>query len=144
MNTGGIKNAAQNRDYTVLPNEFIRNKQLTMSAKGLLTYLLSLPADWVVYKTELPNHFFNGYYSIMTAFSELEKFGYILSTELRDKTGKFKGFSYIVYNSSQKMKTDVNQETVLELEKPQIFEKKPIRDFPISDKPISDKPISGF
>ena len=34
------------RDYTVMSNHHLRNKELTLKAKGLLSQMLSLPESW--------------------------------------------------------------------------------------------------
>ena len=34
------------RDYTVMANHHLRNKELSLKAKGLLSLMLSLPDDW--------------------------------------------------------------------------------------------------
>ena len=34
------------RDYTVMSNHHLKNKNLTLKAKGLMSVLLSLPDDW--------------------------------------------------------------------------------------------------
>lgn len=34
------------KDYTVMSNHHLRNKNLTLKAKGLLSQMLSLPDDW--------------------------------------------------------------------------------------------------
>lgn len=34
------------RDYTVMANHHLRNKELSLKAKGLLSLMLSLPEDW--------------------------------------------------------------------------------------------------
>ena len=34
------------RDYTVLSNHHLRNRALSLKAKGLLSMMLSLPDDW--------------------------------------------------------------------------------------------------
>lgn len=34
------------KDYTVMSNHHLRNKELTLKAKGLLSQMLSLPEDW--------------------------------------------------------------------------------------------------
>lgn len=60
-----------------------------MQAKGLLAYLLSLPADWEVHKTEIYKHFKNGRDSVFRAWKELEQLGYITEKKYRDKKGRF-------------------------------------------------------
>ncbi len=37
---------AKNKGYTVMSNHHLRNKGLTLKAKGLLSQMLSLPEDW--------------------------------------------------------------------------------------------------
>lgn len=34
------------RDYTVMSNYHLRDKRLSLKAKGLLSQMLSLPEDW--------------------------------------------------------------------------------------------------
>ena len=44
----------KNRNYTVMSNQFLRNKELSLKAKGLLAVCLSLPDDCIrVKKTNL-------------------------------------------------------------------------------------------
>ena len=39
----------RNTGYTVMSNHHLRNKELTLKAKGLLSQMLSLPEDWDYY-----------------------------------------------------------------------------------------------
>lgn len=121
MNTGQITKSRSNQRFTVVPNEIFNDKSMSLKAIGLLTYLLSLPDNWVIYKSELENHFSDGETSIRTAFKELQEKGYILSVEIRNEKGHFKGYNHHVYDYPIK--------------------KEPKRDFPISDNPILDNPI---
>ena len=36
----------RNTGYTVMSNHHLRNKELSLKAKGLLSQMLSLPEDW--------------------------------------------------------------------------------------------------
>ena len=36
----------KNKGYTVMSNHHLRNKKLSLKAKGLLSQMLSLPEDW--------------------------------------------------------------------------------------------------
>ena len=36
----------KNNNYTVMANYHLRDKELSFKAKGLLSYMLSLPEDW--------------------------------------------------------------------------------------------------
>ena len=43
----------RNSGYTVMSNHHLRNKELTLKAKGLLSQMLSLPEDWDYYPAVL-------------------------------------------------------------------------------------------
>lgn len=100
-NTGQIIRTRTDKEFTTVPNEFIHRPDMSMKAKGLLIYLLSLPPNWVIYKREIPNHFTDGIDSIRAAFKELEKMGYVLSIETRNRKGQIMGYNHIVYGESQ-------------------------------------------
>ncbi len=36
----------KNRNYTVMSNHHLRNKELSLKSKGLLSLMLSLPEEW--------------------------------------------------------------------------------------------------
>ena len=131
MNTGQIVNSKTNKSFTTIPNEIIHRKDLSLKAKGLLLHLLSLPPNWVLHQSELPNHHKDGIDSIRTAFKELQENGYIVSVSIRGDGGTFKGYNHVVYNVPilEKPKPD---EPILE---------NPKTDEPILEKPKTDKPI---
>lgn len=39
----------RNKGYTVMSNHHLRNRELSLKAKGLLSQMLSLPEDWDLY-----------------------------------------------------------------------------------------------
>ena len=41
-----IYRAEMNGDYTIMSNVYLRDERLSLKAKGLLSYMLSLPDDW--------------------------------------------------------------------------------------------------
>lgn len=82
-------------NFTILNNTCIRDPRLTARAKGMHTYLMSLPSNWKLYKTELVKHFKDGIDSINSAIKELVEFGYVEITEqTRTKSGKFSSKAY--------------------------------------------------
>jgi DNA-binding transcriptional MocR family regulator len=95
-----IRKAEHKRDYTCISNEILQRKDMSMRAKGLLVYLLSLPEDWEIHKTELWKHFTDGRDAVFRAFEELEKNGYIQGKRYRDQEGKFR-VQYTVYEEPQ-------------------------------------------
>lgn len=86
-----------NKSYTVVPNEILKRSDISARAKGLFTYLHSLPENWVIYKTEVYNHFTEGRRAMESAFKELEEKGYLLGADQIKADGKFQGKDYILY-----------------------------------------------
>ena len=91
-----IRKAEHKNNYTCISNEILQRKDLSMQAKGLLVYLLSLPENWEIHKSEVWKHFANGRDAVYRAFEELERKGYIQGKTYRDKLGRFQ-HHYTVY-----------------------------------------------
>lgn len=85
--------------YVMLNKTCLRDEKLSWKAKGLHSYLLSLPDDWQIYIEDLKKRSKDGRDSTTSAVNELMKQGYIKRTHTKDeKTGKFKGgYDYEVY-----------------------------------------------
>lgn len=83
--------------YVIMDKNFLQKENLTMQAKGLLAYLLSLPNDWVIYRKELVTRFKNGEKALLTTIKELEQDGYIKKKQMRDSKCRFGGVSYSVF-----------------------------------------------
>jgi hypothetical protein len=72
---------------------------LTMAEKGFLSYLLSLPSDWVIYKHNLYKTLPDKKGTIDTLFKSLQEKGYINSYRIVNiESGKFIGWNHIVYD----------------------------------------------
>lgn len=95
--SGKIINKRRN-NYTVIPNEIIKAKDLSWKAKGLMCYLLSLSEEWTVHKSDLVNRSTDGYDSMLSGWNELESLGYIQTIRLKDQN-LFKGYDYIIHES---------------------------------------------
>jgi hypothetical protein len=101
MNTGQIIKSKTTERFTTLPNDIIKSKDLTLEEKGLLSYLLSLPSDWVLYRQNLYNSLPDKKGTIDKCFRGLQQKGYIISFKVHDlTTGKFKGWNHVVYDIS--------------------------------------------
>lgn len=86
------------RDFTVMSNHHLRNKNLSLRAKGLLSVMLSLPEEWDYTLKGLAHISKEGVDAIRSAIKELEKFGYIERHRKRNKKGRLKHLS-ISYTS---------------------------------------------
>ncbi|MDR0525032.1 MAG: hypothetical protein LBG90_04085 [Spirochaetaceae bacterium] len=79
-----IKRKHEN-DYTILSNGMLQDAGVSFAARGLLAYMLSLPADWNVYEKELQRHTTDGRTAIHTAMRELMQAGYVCKTGARER-----------------------------------------------------------
>lgn len=91
-----VRKAEHKNNYTCVSNEILQRKDMSMRAKGLLVYLLSLPEDWELHKTEVQKHFTDGRDAVFRAFEELEQLGYIQGKKFRDEKGRIQ-YQYTVY-----------------------------------------------
>lgn len=85
------------RDFTVMSNHHLRNKNLSLRAKGLLSVMLSLPEEWDYTLKGLAHISKEGVDAIRSAIKELEKSGYIERHRKRNKKGQLKTSEYIIH-----------------------------------------------
>ena len=79
----------------------LRNKNLSLKAKGLLSQMLSLPDDWDYTLKGLAAINKESVDAIRTAIWELEDAGYVVRTRVRDERGCLRGCDYYVYEYPQ-------------------------------------------
>lgn len=84
----------KNRNYTTISNVFLKDKNLSLKAKGLLAFILSLPDNWDFSVSGLIPFLKEGRDSIFKAVEELKKYNYC-HTEQTKKNGKFDKVKYI-------------------------------------------------
>ncbi|PXX44547.1 hypothetical protein DFR60_12634 [Hungatella effluvii] len=125
----------RNKGYTVMSNHHLRNKELTLKAKGLLSQMLSLPEDWDYTLAGLSYINRESIDAIRTAIWELEKAGYITRRQGRDDKGKMTAIEYTIYEQPQPPP---------ELDCP-ILENptaaNPVLENPTTDKPTTENPM---
>lgn len=90
----------KNRDYTVMSNHHLRDRNLSLRAIGLLSKMLSLPDDWDYSVPGLVAICQESKNIIQGALKELEKNGYLVRTMTRDSSGHI-GYNYDVYEQPQ-------------------------------------------
>lgn len=115
------------RDYTVMSNYHLRDKSLSLKAKGLLSQMLSLPEDWDYTLSGLSCINRESKDAIRSAINELEKAGYIIRRQTTDASGKFSGNEYIIHEAPEPI--------------PPLLEK-PLSENPTTEKPSTGKPSS--
>ena len=97
------------RDYTVMSNHHLRNANLSLKAKGLLSMMLSLPEDWNYTTRGLAKICKEGVDAIGAALRELERAGYIVRYQKRDKNGRITDTEYVIYEQPQPGTDDQNE-----------------------------------
>ena len=86
-------------NYTVMSNTHLKDRRLSYKSKGLLSVILSLPPDWDYTITGLAVIAADGVDSVKTAIKELEQYGYVTRTQLRDERGRMAQNEYRVYEN---------------------------------------------
>ena len=89
------------RDYTVMSNHHLKNRSLSLKAKGLLSVMLSLPDEWDYTLRGLAAISREGVDAIREAIRELEDAGYIVRSRGRNEKGQLSGTEYVIYEHSQ-------------------------------------------
>ena len=121
----------RNKGYTVMSNHHLRNRELSLKAKGLLSQMLSLPEDWYYTLAGLSHINRESVDAIRTAVWELERAGYIQRSQNRDDKGKMAEMVYTIYEQPV-LENPISGEPVLE---------NPTPDNPTSDNPVSENPM---
>jgi|15BtaG_2_1085339.scaffolds.fasta_scaffold56685_1 hypothetical protein len=86
----------KNKNYTTISNQLFKNKTISLKAKGLMAYLLSLPNDWNLSINGIVACSKEGRRAIGNTIKELISAGYIERNQVREK-GKFVGYDYFVF-----------------------------------------------
>ena len=84
------------RNYTVMSNYHLRDKSLSLKAKGLLSLMLSLPEDWDYTTKGLARICKDGVDSICATVRELEGAGYIVRERERHADGTLGDIEYTI------------------------------------------------
>ena len=85
------------RDYTVMSNHHLKNPQLSLKAKGLLSMMLSFPDEWNYSERGLASICKEGVDAIHSAIKELEAARYMERHQIRGKGGRIVDTEYIIY-----------------------------------------------
>ena len=109
-----------------MANHHLRNTNLSLKAKGLLSLMLSLPEEWDYTTKGLARICKDGVDSICAGVRELEEQGYVIRERVRNPNGQLGSIEY----------------TILEQPRPPEREK-PERENPVLDNPEQALPVLG-
>lgn len=86
----------KSRNYSVISNVHLRDRELSLKAKGLLSLILSLPDNWQYSVNGLAAITKEGRTGIMSALRELERAGYLTRHQLRGTRGRMGPNEYVI------------------------------------------------
>ena len=81
-------NCSKKENYTQIPNDLLRNPEISGKAKALLCLLLSNSDNWHSYFEVIKTMMKEEEHAIRSGLKELEKFGYLKRVRYRDNTTK--------------------------------------------------------
>ena len=135
-----VMRVEKNSNYTVMANYHLRDKRLSLKAKGLLSVMISLPAEWDYTLAGLAYISKEGVSAIRAAIQELEENGYVTRARLRNEAGQLGDTEYTIYEFPQ------NEEKAAEPSSPSQAPVSALADVsenvePVCGNPILEKPI---
>lgn len=120
----------RNTNYTTMSNYHLRDKNLSLKAKGLLSFCLSLPDTWDYSVAGLTKVCKEGRDCIMSTLTELEQRGYLSRSRHRNEDGTLGAAEYVIYEFPQK-KADEPEPLQIEANEPESLQ-------PTSENPTQD------
>jgi hypothetical protein len=122
-------------NFTPISNNLLRDKRITLEARALVSFILSLPENWVIYKIWVQKELGLGRYQFDRIWKECVDAGYIKTNKWKTKDGKFQYYheitdSLAVVDSSDVGKPDVGKadvgkpNAIIKKEEEKIYEEK--------------------
>lgn len=101
----------KNKNYTVMSNYHLQDKNLSLKAKGLLSIMLSLPDDWDYSIKGLVSICKEGETAVTSTLDELKECGYLIVTKVmpnKENGGKYE-YIYDIYEQPHENQKVENQ-----------------------------------
>ena len=115
----------KNTGYTIMSNIHLQDITITLKAKGLLSFILSLPPTWDLTVEGLTKVVKEGYDAVDSALKELISHNYIFREESRKEKGRFKYIYHIFENPAENYFKTLNS---------------PVGEKPVPVEPVPEKP----
>ncbi len=142
-----VMRVEKNCNYTVMANYHLRDKRLSLKAKGLLSVMISLPAEWDYTLAGLAYISKEGVSAIRAAIQELEENGYVTRARLRNEAGQLGDTEYTIYEFPQNEEKEDEQssppQTPVSASPALSDDVEPVCDSPILENPMLEKPTLG-
>jgi hypothetical protein len=95
------------KNYTIMSNYHLQNKNLSYKAKGLLSYMLSIPEDWDYSINGLVSVSKEGSKAIRSILTELKENGYLIVEKNQNEKGQY-DYDYQIYETPHTPKGDMD------------------------------------
>ena len=130
-------------DYTVISNYHLREKRMSLKAKGLLTLMLSLPENWDYSISGLASICAENETAIKTGLNELKKFGYLRISKIfpNKKRGNKKiEYVYEIFEKPLKEnKRQKEQKTEEQTLESQVVENQGVENLPLESQAVENQ-----
>lgn len=97
---GAVFRVYKNQNFTVMSNNHLFNKDLSLKAKGLMSVILALPEKWNYSISGLAGLSGDGRDAVASTLKTLQKFGYVFIEKTREQ-GQFKTTYHIFENPEE-------------------------------------------
>lgn len=131
----------KNANYTTMSNYHLRDKGLSLKAKGLLSFCLSLPDSWDYSVMGLVAVCKEGRDCVMSTLSELEETGYLRRSRARKADGTLGAAEYVIYEYPQPVTESTAAKTAAAKASDSAPSKSPGLEPPMSGLPVSASPM---
>ena len=96
------------KNYTVMGNYHFKDRNLSLEAVGLLSFMLSLPEDWNYSLNGLVAIRKEGIKKIRSTLKELQEYGYLNINKKQKANGRFE-YEYLIYETPHTPKGHVDE-----------------------------------
>ena len=131
----------KNANYTTMSNYHLRDKGLSLKAKGLLSFCLSLPDSWDYSVMGLVAVCKEGRDCVMSTLSEREETGYLRRSRARKADGTLGAAEYVIYEYPQPVTESAAAKTAAAKASDSAPSKSPGLAPPMSGLPVSASPM---
>ncbi len=128
-------------DYTVISNYHLKEREMSLKSKGLLTLMLSLPDDWNYSLKGLVSLCSESESAIKSSLQELKEFGYLRIQKIAPKKGNGK-FEYIYEIFERPLKKEERQKVNKKVENEPV-EKEVIEILKVENQPVENLQVEN-
>jgi len=107
-----IKRIQKSKNYSIISNEILKKKDLSLKAKGLMSLILSFPDSWELSVNGLVAIVKESKNTIYSILKELNGFGYVERNRVIDKSGKVVKWELLVYEKPHTKKPEAKKPDV--------------------------------